>query len=783
MNDRVYKTLEYTKVIDRLTQYAATLIGKEKASALLPTSDLETAIQWQQETDEAKNVIRLKGGAPFGGIRDIRSSIKRSKIGGTLSSADLLDIAMTIQGGRRLKNFILSLQDTVEIPLLLNYAEQIDGLRELEDSIFACIDEQAEVVDNASSDLRRLRQELKTTEQRIKSKLEQITRTPTYQKMLQENLITMRNGRYVIPVKQEHRGVFGGMIHDQSASGATLFIEPEAVVQMTNHLRETKLKEEREIERILAKLSGYVAEAAEGLKGNVVMLANLDFTFAKAMMSDDMKASLPILNDKGYIRLRKARHPLIPLKEVVPIELELGRNYSSIIITGPNTGGKTVTLKTIGLLSLMAMSGLQVPAEEGTEVAVFSSVFADIGDEQSIEQNLSTFSSHLTNIIRILHEMDDHSLVLFDELGAGTDPTEGSALAMAILDEVHQRGARVVATTHYSELKAYAYEREGAINASVEFDVATLRPTYRLLVGVPGRSNAFAIASRLGLDSAIIERAKGEVSEEDVQVERMIASLETNRRSAEEERKIAEQLRQEAEQLRRKWEEQQRRFEQDKEKLYEKAEREAEEAVKKARQEADEVIKELRHLASGQQTGIKEHQVIEIRHRLDKAAPKLNNEKKASRSKGTTKAKPGDEVQVISLNQKGHVVEQAGKEELIVQLGIMKMKVQQSDVIVMKDKPIKETKTFTSIKTSKEHVRTEIDLRGKNIEEAIVDIDRYLDEAVMAGYHQINLIHGKGTGALRSGVQDFLKRHRGVKTYRAGGMGEGGSGVTVVELK
>lgn len=782
MNERVYKTLEYTKVTDRLVQYAETYIGKEKAAALLPTANFNEAIRWQLETDEARNIIRLKGGAPFGGIRDIRPFVKRSLLGGALTASELLDIATTIQGGRRLKNFLTSMEEQLPIPHLLEYADPIEGLKQVEDQILSCIDEQGDVLDSASPELRRLRQELKTVEGRIKTKLEQITRTPSYQKMLQENLITMRNGRYVIPVKQEYRGVFGGMIHDQSASGATLFIEPEAVVQMTNQLRETRLKEEREIDRILSRLTGYVAEAGESLQVNVEMLSILDFTFAKASMAGEMKASLPKLNERGYIRLRKARHPLIPIQEVVPTDLELGQNYSSLVITGPNTGGKTVTLKTIGLLSLMAMSGLQVPAEEGTELAVFSSVYADIGDEQSIEQNLSTFSSHLTNIIRILNEMDDRSLVLFDELGAGTDPTEGAALAISILDEVYQRGATVVATTHYSELKAYAYDREGVMNASVEFDVATLRPTYRLLVGVPGRSNAFAIAERLGLNKTVIDRARGEVSEEDVQVERMIESLETNRKSAERERQEAEQLRLEADRLRKQLAEQQQRFEQEKDKLFEMAERQAEEAVKKARKEADEIVAELRQWATSKQN-VKEHQLIEMKRRLDQASPKFTKEKEAPKAKSAKVAALGDEVHVISLNQKGHVAEIVNKDELIVQIGIMKMKVKQSDVEPISQKPQKELMAFTKVKTANENTSTELDLRGKNIEEAMIDIDRYLDEAFLAGYHQVHLIHGKGTGVLRIGVQDYIKRHRHVKTFRAGGMGEGGSGVTVVELK
>ena len=603
MEQRVLKTLEYDKIIALLVDKASCTYGKEKAAELTPFVQLDEVKIAQQGTQEAATVLRLKGSAPLGGIRDIRSSVQRARLNAMLAPLELLDIASTIMAGRRLKNFLLDMCQDHDLPLLQLQAERIEGLRELEMEIRRCIDENGDVLDSASVELRQVRQEIRQVESRIREKLDQMTRSSSYQKMLMENIVTIRGDRFVIPVKQEYRHVFGGIVHDQSASGATLFIEPEVIVSMNNKLRELRLREEREVERILYILTEQVSFAVEALSENVDALTELDFLFAKAQLAWSMKAVCPKLNDRGYLQMRKARHPLIPREVVVPVDVELGGEYQAIVVTGPNTGGKTVSLKTIGLLSLMAMSGLHIPAEEESEMTVFSSVFADIGDEQSIEQSLSTFSSHMTNIISILEKMDEKSLVLFDELGAGTDPTEGAALAMSIIDHVIDSGARMVATTHYSELKAYAYDRPEVINASVEFDVQTLRPTYRLLVGVPGRSNAFAIARRLGLPEAIIEVARGSISEEDNQVESMIASLERNRKSAEADRNAAASLRREAEELRRQLDEERARFAEEKNKLMERAEEEARIAVQLAKEEAETIIRELREMRDDGEIG------------------------------------------------------------------------------------------------------------------------------------------------------------------------------------
>lgn len=784
MLGKILRTLEFEKILHKLSFHAATSLGKNMAEELFPSSDLEEVKNRLQATDEAVAVERLKGNAPFGGIRDIRASLHRARIGGMLNPAELLDIANTIFGGRRLKRFLLALDENHPIPGLKALCGQMSEHRTLEEEIKSCIDEQAEVADSASPELNRIRRELKIGGSRAREKLEQMIRTPSIQKMLQDSLVTMRNDRYVIPVKQEYRAGLGGIIHDQSASGATLFVEPEAVVVLNNKLRELKLREEKEIETILRALTVKVAEVTEDLLIDVEVLAELDFIFAKAGLAREWKASMPMMNDRGFIKLKRGRHPLLT-GEAVPIDVEIGNQYTAIIITGPNTGGKTVSLKTIGLLSLMAMSGLYIPAEDGSQLCVFDAIYADIGDEQSIEQNLSTFSSHMTNMINILREMTPKSLVLLDELGAGTDPAEGSALAIAILENIHRMGCRIVATTHYSELKAYAYDRKGIINASMEFDINTLSPTYRLLVGIPGRSNAFAIAERLGLPRTIIETAKGQVDEEDMRVESMIASLEENRLSAENERQSAEQLRQDVEQLRQGLQQQQVRFQQQRDKLMQKAEQEARDAVIKARKEAESIIADLRRMALEESASIKEHKLIEVRRRLDEAIPAMRGKHPSDRAnKAAENIEPGDEVLVASLNQKGHVMELVGDTEAVVQLGIMKMKVKKTDLErIGGDSKKQPLRHVASIKRSRDdNVRTELDLRGSNLEEAILEVDRFLDEGFLSNLGQVYIIHGKGTGILRTGIQEYLRKHRNVKSFRLGNYGEGGTGVTIVEF-
>lgn len=783
MLERVLKVLEYPKIKEHLMGNVASSLGKEKVEQLQPVFEYESVKHMQEATFEAVTVIRLKGKAPLGGIHDIRPSIKRAAIGGMLNASELLDIANTIYGGRQIKQFLEALYEEQELPHLEQLTEQISLLKSVEQSIKLCIDEHGDVLDSASSSLRTIRAQIRTAESRVKEQLNKIVKSSSTQKMLQESIVTIRNDRYCIPVKSEYRSHFGGMVHDSSASGATLFIEPKAVVAINNQLREAKAKEEQEIERILRSLTEKIAEVTDPLARNVSALSELDFVFAKAYYGIKLKAVQPKLNDKGYFHLKQARHPLIPEEEIVPISFELGDEYTSLVITGPNTGGKTVTLKTLGLLTLMSCSGLFVPADEGTEMAVVSNVFADIGDEQSIEQSLSTFSSHMTNIVQILRRMDDKSLVLFDELGAGTDPTEGAALAMAILDDVYQRGARVVATTHYSELKAYAYTKEGVLNASVEFNVETLQPTYRLLVGVPGRSNAFYIAQRLGLSEDIINRARGQVGEDDMRVETMIAKLEENQKLAEREHKEAAQLRIDVEKLRRSLRQKEEQLEREKEKRVALAEEEAKKRMEDSLKEAETIIKELREL-SQKSEHVKDHVLIEAKKKLESI-----NDSTASQKRHKSKAKkvadqqfnPGDEVYVHTFGQKGHIVEKASNNEFIVQLGIMKMKVEKNQMEKVK-RTQQDVKPTTTIKTKGAAVKTELDLRGKTADEALMEVDKYLDDALLAHYHQVSLIHGKGTGQLRKSVHDYLRKHPRVKSYRLGEVGEGGSGATVVQI-
>ncbi|KGP90873.1 recombination and DNA strand exchange inhibitor protein [Pontibacillus chungwhensis BH030062] len=783
MNERIYHVLEYNKMIEQLSEQASSSLGKEQILKLKPSIDVDEVRKWQADTDEAAHVLRLKGHAPLGGVFDIRPHVKRATIGGMLQPEECLDIASTLYGSKQMKTFIEEMDlEELTIPILEEMAEHIVPLNDLERSIRNRIDDHGKVMDGASDKLRTLRSRIRTTENKVRDKLDGWTRSKS--KMLSDAIITIRNDRYVLPVKQEYRGSFGGIVHDQSSSGATLFIEPQAVVELNNQLQEARVQEKHEIERILIELSERIAADENYLYQNVEVLAQLDFMFAKARFGKTMRAAKPTINDQGIIKMKQARHPLIPEDEVVPNDVELGEDFTSIVITGPNTGGKTVTLKMVGLCQLMAQAGLQIPAQDGCELTVFENIFADIGDEQSIEQSLSTFSSHMTNIVDILQKVDHKGLVLFDELGAGTDPQEGAALAMSILDDVVGRGARVIATTHYPELKAYGFNRDGVVNASVEFDVETLRPTYRLLIGVPGRSNAFEISRRLGLDEEIITTAKGHMGADSESVENMIASLEESRRGADRDYEEAEELLQEAQKLRDELEQKWSEFESKRESLYQKAEEKAKKAVDKAKQEAEEIVSEMRNMKS--QAELKEHEWIEARKMLDEAQPELakkKQEKPAKKKAAQPALQPGDEVNVLSLNQQGHIIEKVNEKEFQVQLGIMKMKVKAKDLeFVKREEPLKQ-KPMATVKGSSHHVKPELDLRGERYEEALHRLEKYVDDAILAGYKNVNIIHGKGTGALRKGVENFAKQHRSIAGARSGGMNEGGGGVTVFELR
>ncbi|WP_110927161.1 endonuclease MutS2 [Bacillus massiliglaciei] len=785
MQDKVLRTLEFHKIKEELLHYATSSVGKEAAGALRPSSDLTEVQNWQEETEEAAKIIRLRGSLPLGGIFDIRPQAKRAQIGGMISPTELMEIASTIRAGRVLSRFFEDLaEQEIEVPLLQEYMSTLNPLAELQQKITFAISEHGTVLDSASDTLRGLRNQLRTNESRVRERLESMIRSSNASKMLSDAIVTIRNDRFVLPVKQEYRSVYGGIIHDQSSSGQTLFIEPEAIVQLNNSLQETRVKEQMEIERILRELSSHVAAYTPELFQNVKVLGHIDFVSAKAKYAKAIKGTKPSLNDEGRIKFFKAKHPLISADEVVANDIFLGDEFTTIVITGPNTGGKTVTLKTTGLCTLMAQSGLQIPVMDGSEAAVFEDIFADIGDEQSIEQSLSTFSSHMVNIVDILKKVNHRSLVLFDELGAGTDPQEGAALAISILDEVYQRGARVIATTHYPELKAYGYDREGVINASVEFDVESLRPTYKLLIGVPGRSNAFEISKRLGLNEHVIENARSHIGEDTNKVESMIASLEESRKQAEEEELEAADYLKQAERLHKDLQQQVIAYYEEKDTLMDKAAAEAAALVEKAREEAEAVISELRRMRVEKQADVKEHELIDARKRLEDAVP----ERKKTAVKVPDKPKkrelrPGDEVKVLTFGQKGQLLEKTSNQEWLVQIGILKMKVKEADLEFLKAPKEKDTKPLTTIKGKDYHVSLELDLRGERYENALSRVEKYVDDALLAGYPRVSIIHGKGTGALRQGVQEYLKNHRSVKRIRFGEAGEGGTGVTVVEFK
>ncbi|QKG84014.1 endonuclease MutS2 [Kroppenstedtia pulmonis] len=776
-------TLEFHRVLEILESLASSETGRKKIKTLTPSANEEEVRHLLRSTAEGMDLIRLRGDLSLEGVRDIRNAVRRAEIGGILHTGELLAVSDLAEAEKNVRRMVTELdEEKAPLPIWRELTERLEELFPLAREIRKSIDDEGQVMSSASPNLARIRRSIHQLQGGIRSSLDQILRNSQYQKMLQDPIVTQRNNRYVIPVKQEYRHAFGGIVHDQSASGQTLFIEPKVVVDQNNRLKELELEEEREVERILGELTIRVQEYASPLLHNLGILTEMDVVMSKARLGKKIKGVCPRIEKDGVISLKKARHPLIDEESVVPVDVELGKDYQGIIVTGPNTGGKTVFLKTVGLLSLMAQCGMPIPAEEGSGLPVFSGIYADIGDEQSIEQNLSTFSSHMTNIIRIMEQLDEKSLVLFDELGAGTDPTEGAALAVSILKEVLSKGCQVLATTHYNELKVFAHNHPDVLNASVEFDVETLRPTYRLLTGVPGRSNAFEIALRLGLSSHVVDVARSHLSKEENQLEEMITSLTADRKMAEEERNEAESLRKEAEKLHQELQRQWALLEEEKERLQEAARRDARSIVSRAKREADEVLKELRDWARQKPAQVKEHQLIAMKKRLDEAQPEPVRTWKSGKGDENRQIQVGDEVLVRTLGQKGQVVDQTGQKEFQVQIGFMKMKVKREDLEWQRSAHTEKTEGSTSYHRQSHHVRHELDLRGKMVDEAVPEVDKYLDDAMLAGYQQVSLIHGKGTGALRVGVQKFLQRHPRVKGYRLGGQGEGGSGVTVVEL-
>lgn len=788
MNKKVLQTLEYDKIIDMLAEEADSPLGKESARHLLPSSNKSEIIAWQTETSHALMRLYKWGHLSFHGLRDIRPSLVPLEKGGTLGMGELLDISRCLDIAKSAIEY--DHKDEENKDALSGRFGSLLDLPDLRREINRCILSPEEMADDASPELKRIRRSIHSANDRIREQLSATMNASA--SMLRDNIVTMRNGRYCLPVRQEYKSTFPGMIHDQSATGSTFFIEPMAIVKLNNELAELAMKEQEEIEKILASLSALAAPYSEDLRRNVLLLAELDFIFAKAGLSKKMQGSEPLF-DQNYIHIKRGRHPLIPNDRVVPIDVTLGKTYDLLIITGPNTGGKTVSLKTVGLFTLMGQAGMHIPAYDHSHLRVYEEVYADIGDEQSIEQSLSTFSSHMVNTIYILKRANKKTLTLFDELGAGTDPTEGAALAIAILDNLHSRNVTAMATTHYSELKLYALSTDGVENASCEFDVESLQPTYRLLVGIPGKSNAFAISGKLGLPKDIIDAAGRLVDNDSRQFEDVVTGLEEARVQAERERDKAKQLREEAEHYKQKLIARNEKIDEAKDKILRRANEEANEILQKAKDMADESIRKYnKWMKDSGMAKEMEKERAALREELDKTGSSLSFQ---STTKKKTKKTPdklsvGDIVMVHSLGVKGTVsTEPDSKGKCYVQMGILRSQVDTRDLELLEQetKAARKEATVTHARNMKMAkamtISPEINLIGKTVDEALALLDKYLDDAYLAKLHQVTVIHGMGTGALRNAVQNHCKKSRLVKSYRMGEYGEGGYGVTVVEFK
>lgn len=782
--DKLLKTLEYNKIIEKLTNQALTTTGKELCETLTPSYDYDEISKNLAQTQEAVNIILRYETPQFSGIHDIRTAIKRAEISSTLTAEELLNIADTLRGSKKLKNLADSLDEN--FPKLSEYFNALYQNTGIENAIYQAIDNTDHISDHASPALYQIRQKIKSEEINIKEKINAIIRGSSYSKYLQENIVTLRNDRYVIPVKQEYRSHVPGLVHDSSSTGSTLFIEPIAVVEANNRIHELYLQEKVEIENILTELSTKIWQITEELTILVKNLAKLDFIFAKAKLSIQQKAFAPNLNKNGYVNLKKARHPLILDTKVVPIDIWFGKDFRSLIITGPNTGGKTVTLKTVGLLTLMAYSGLFIPALDNSDIAVFDNIYADIGDEQSIEQSLSTFSSHMTNIISIYKTITPNSLILLDELGSGTDPVEGSALAVAILEDLYKLGCRTIASTHYSELKTYALTTPGIKNASCEFDVNTLNPTYKLTIGLPGKSNAFAISKKLGLSEYILENAKKFIDNEQAKFEDIISELQKDRQTLEQQRDKTQKELTEIEQLKKELAETKAKLEEQKTKILAKAREEATEILLDAEETAKETMKE-----------IKEAQKLkynEMNKKFDNAKSKIKKQlsKTYKKSEDTEtpytpfEVKIGMNVYVPSLDQEASVLSLPDSDQYVqIQAGIVKSKLHISKLRPTKQPQatVNNVKISISSKVQAQNISSEIMLRHMHVDEALYELEKYIDHALIANLSTIRIVHGKGEGILRKAVHEFLKNHPNIKSYRLGDFGEGDLGVTIAELK
>ena len=782
MNERNLRVLEFPKIRARMAALATTEMGRACALELMPSSDPFLVRRMQQQTEEASTVLAYNGSNPMAAFTDVRPFLKLAQIGSTLSAKAILQIADAMKASRLVRSALVT--DREDTPLLTELGSRLYANRRLEEDIFDAILSEDEISDHASSELNDIRRHIRVLNDRIRDKLNSIVRSPSTVKYLMDAIITMRNGRYVVPVKAECRANVPGIVHDQSGTGSTLFIEPMSVVEAGNELKQWAVKEKNEIERILAAFSAQISPDAELIGDSLENLAEIDMIFARAALGRSMNAVPPKLNEEGRVNLIRARHPLIDPDKVVPSNLWLGSDFTTLVITGPNTGGKTVTLKTVGLLSLMAQAGMQIPAAYGSELAIFDEIFADIGDEQSIEQSLSTFSSHMTNIVDILDHVTENSLVLFDELGAGTDPTEGAALAMAILNRLLESKVRTMATTHYSELKVFALSTPGVENASVEFNVETLRPTYRLSIGVPGKSNAFEISRKLGLPEEIIDSAKEKLSGDQVRFEDVIANAEYHRQIAEKERKLAEEAHLETQRLRDEAEKLRSDLAAHRERDLRKAKDEARRILQRAQRESEQLIADLKKKNSGE---LKEHELHAMRAKLQSAIDE-NAEKievPAGVGEVPKTVQVGDTVELVNLGTKATILTLPdSKGECTVQAGALKLKAKLKDMrTAQPDKPKKQPKSGNRIHVAPRPVETECDVRGCNLEEALMAVDLFLDGAVLNRLRTVSIIHGKGTGILRAGIHKHLRTHAAVKEFRLGRYGEGEDGVTIVTLK
>ena len=803
MNQKALKTLEYTKIIAQLEEFAASEPGKKLCRELVPSTNLEEIRTWQAHTTDAVSRIRMKGSLSFAGTKDVGGSLKRLDIGSSLNIPELLALSSLLTAAARAKAYGRHESDEEAFDSLEPYFAGLEPLTPLNNEIKRCIISEDEVADEASPGLSHVRRSMKNIASRIHNQMNALLNSN--RSYLQDGVITMRDGRYCLPVKAEYKNQVAGMVHDQSSTGSTLFIEPMAIVRLNNELRELEIQEQKEIQAVLASLSEQAAPHIDAIRMNMELLGQLDFIFAKAGLSRHYRCSAPVFNDRGYIHIKDGRHPLLDPKTVVPINIWLGKDFDLLVVTGPNTGGKTVSLKTVGLFTLMGQAGLHIPAWEGSELAVFDEVFADIGDEQSIEQNLSTFSAHMTNTVRILNQADARSLCLFDELGAGTDPTEGAALAIAILSFLHNMKCRTMATTHYSELKVFALTTPGVENASCEFSVETLRPTYRLLIGVPGKSNAFAISQKLGLPDYIIEDARSHLEAKDESFEDLLASLESSRLTIEKEQEEIKAYKEEISQLKTRLTQKEERLKERQDKMMKNAAEEAQRILREAKETADQTIRQINKLgtAAGYNKEL-EAERAKLRDQLKKTDDKLAVKAKGpSQPISPKKIKIGDGVKVLSLGLKGTVSSLPNaKGDLFVQMGILRSQVNIRDLELLKEDDISATLSDGSggrniwtpakgkgtgsgkIKMSKSFsVPTEVNLIGMTVDEAMPVMEKYLDDAYLAHMPSVRVVHGRGTGALKNAVHQRLRKLKYVKEFRLGEFGEGDSGVTIVTFK